>query len=49
MGKHDVRVMRVPRGRVEVIDEMDGDMQELHEELQKLRSELDQLKAELKK
>ena len=52
MGKHDVRVMRGPNRRVEVIREMDDaqeDLQQMREELDKMRAELDALRKELNK
>lgn len=52
MGKHDVRVMRAPRGHVEVITGMadaEQDMKVMREELDQLRKELDQLRQDLKK
>jgi predicted metalloprotease with PDZ domain len=52
LGRHDVRVMRNPHRRIEVIREMDDareDLQEMREELDKMRAELDALRKELNK
>jgi len=52
MGKHDVRVMRLPEGHVEIIredDEAQEYMEQMRQELDQLRAELEELRQELKK
>ncbi|MBE0567748.1 MAG: PDZ domain-containing protein [Krumholzibacteria bacterium] len=50
MGKHDVRVVKDPHRRIEVIrefDRADGDLRQMRKELDEMRRELDRLREEL--